>query len=390
MEQLAPHEKMFVDPAFAEDANHGSIGCHECHGGNPAEPDYLAAHNGVVRDPTFPDPGPVCGDCHPDIVEKSRASLHATLHPFTRMIDARSGSDSPEQHVIVDKTRQAHCGACHSSCGQCHVSRPTYVGGGLLNMHFFERNPPWREVCTACHGSRIEKEYLGENKGVPPDVHWRKRFFRCIKCHSGEEMHADASGAANRYQAPDAPKCIQCHASIYDDAAPSAEQHRMHKDKLSCQVCHAVSYKNCYDCHFALSRTGEKFFINKKSELDFKIGLNPLRSDARPERFAVLRHVPVDRNSFRYYADNALPHFDALPTWKYATPHNIQRRTPQNAACNGCHGNENLFLLESDVAPEDRIANKNVTVPLEMIPKRIEPGVSGRGAEQAKPSGGSQ
>jgi thiosulfate/3-mercaptopyruvate sulfurtransferase len=55
------------------------------------------------------------------------------------------------------------------------------------------------------------------------------------------------------------------------------------------------------------------------------------------------------------------------PTWKYTTPHNIQRVTPQNAECNNCHGNLDLFLTEDDVLPDEVKANETVLVaePLE-------------------------
>jgi len=53
VEQLAPHEKIFVDSDFIdEDENHGQIGCHECHGGNPDDKNWKTAHKGVVKDPT--------------------------------------------------------------------------------------------------------------------------------------------------------------------------------------------------------------------------------------------------------------------------------------------------------------------------------------------------
>ena len=39
----------------------------------------------------------------------------------------------------------------------------------------------------------------------------------------------------------------------------------------------------------------------------------------------VLRHVPIDPDNFAFYGKDVLANFDALPTWKYATPHNIQR-----------------------------------------------------------------
>lgn len=370
MEQLAPHAKVYVDPAFIDDPNHGGIDCHDCHGGDPGAEDALAAHDGLVRDPTWPDPKRACGDCHPDEVAASRASLHATLSPFKTMIDARAGN--APNHPQVEAGRKAHCNACHASCGQCHVSRPAYVGGGLLDAHSFMAKPPMREVCTACHGSRVEHEYFGKNEGAPPDVHWRKRFMDCGACHDADEMHGGQGTPANRYEAPGAPACVDCHEDIYDDGAPNREQHAGHRDKASCQVCHAAPYKNCTGCHFALDRYGLKYFQNDASTLDFKIGLNPRRSASRPERFVTLRHVPVAPDSFRFYAAGGLADFGAAPTWKLCTPHSIRRATPQNAACNDCHGNRKLFLTADDVKGPYKAANRNVVVPVELLPAKIE------------------
>ncbi|WP_126378598.1 hypothetical protein [Desulfovibrio ferrophilus] len=367
---MAPHEKVFVDRAFLEDENHGEIDCHDCHGGNPGEPDFIAAHDGLVRDPTTGDATRVCGDCHEEVTTIAKGSLHVTLKPFQLMIDSRSGN-TPETKANVDTARNAHCGACHASCGQCHISRPSYVGGGFLDGHQFIRTPPMREVCTACHGSRIENEYFGKNQGSPPDVHWRKRFFRCIKCHTGEEMHGDGqTDAAHRYEAPRAPRCEDCHLSIYAEGADNAKQHRTHREQVSCQVCHSVPYKNCSSCHVALDRYGFKYFNNDENFLGFKIGLNPQQSLKRPQRFVTLRHVPVAPNLFDFYVENGLAEFDALPTWKLATPHNIRRITPQNKTCNACHGNKALFLLSGDVSEPYRRANAMVMVPETEIPPR--------------------
>jgi thiosulfate/3-mercaptopyruvate sulfurtransferase len=99
------------------------------------------------------------------------------------------------------------------------------------------------------------------------------------------------------------------------------------------------------------------------SELDFKIGLNPRQSDERPWNYVLLRHAPVNQDIFANYGEDLLPDFDAEPTWKYTTPHNIQRITPQNTECNNCHGNPDLFLMEDDVRPEELEANQSVIVP---------------------------
>lgn len=369
MTPLAPHEKIFVDSEFADDENHGELGCEECHGGDPREPDWKKAHVGVVKDPSYPDPSETCGLCHEEMVQNYQSSLHISLSGFQAIIGLRVSTD-PAVASQVDRGREAHCTSCHSSCGQCHVSRPESVEGGLLESHLFQRRPPMHTVCTACHGSRIEEEYMGKHKGIPPDVHKRK-YFKCTKCHTAAEMHGDGKTYTNRYEVENAPRCENCHEAIYADAAVNKEQHRQHKGRASCQVCHSMPYKNCFSCHFGKDKDGYRYFKTKDSTMEFKIGRNPLRSEKRPEAFVTLRHVPVDRNSFQFYVENGLEQFDELPTWKLATPHNIQRKTPQNQSCNNCHGSAALFLQAKDVRPEYRNANKSVIVAEDQIPERI-------------------
>ena len=96
--------------------------------------------------------------------------------------------------------------------------------------------------------------------------------------------------------------------------------------------------------------------------MTFKIGLNPIVSEDRPYTYVVLRHVPIASDTFDFYGTNLLPNFNALSTWKYATPHNIQLHTPQNESCNSCHGNEDLFLTEDDVNTEELEANRGIIV----------------------------
>jgi thiosulfate/3-mercaptopyruvate sulfurtransferase len=365
---LAPHEKLFVDSEIAEDENHGELSCHECHGGNPDEPDWRKAHKGVVKDPSYPDPSEACGACHEEISENYTTSSHISLSAFKKMIDMRANPDR-SVYKKVDSARESHCKECHSSCGQCHISRPESVGGGLLEGHLFQKNPPMQQVCTACHGSRIEKEYFGKNKGFLPDIH-KQKYFKCSKCHKADEMHGDGKDYANRYEVENGPMCLACHAAIYDAKSEDAKNHWIHKGQVSCNVCHSQPYNNCYECHLGTDKQGFKFYKNKASKIQFKIGLNPLRSKKRPERFVTVRHVPVDQNSFQFYVKNGLTKFDSLPTWKLATPHNIRRKTPQNETCNSCHGNQDLFLMEKEVKRKYLKANQNVIVPLDLIPQK--------------------
>ena len=365
---MAPHERVFVDPEFAEDENHGEIGCAECHGGNPEAPGFEAAHVGVVRDPSLLESERGCGACHDDIAETARTSLHVTLEPYRLTMEQRAGDD-PAVRAKLAQARGAHCDSCHATCGQCHVSRPTSVGGGLLERHLFQKQPPTRTTCTACHGSRIEKEFFGLNEGVQADAHRLKRM-ECQACHTGAELHGDGKAYASRYAVAAAPTCLGCHEDILADGAPAAETHRQHREAASCEVCHAQPYKNCASCHVGRNEAGLAYFKTQANWLDIKIGRNPAPSPRHPEKFVVVRHVPVDRHTFDFYAEDALARFDRLPTWKLATPHNIQRKTAQNAECNNCHGSGKLFLRKADVVPAERNANRDVIVTDEQVPAR--------------------
>jgi hypothetical protein len=77
--------------------------------------------------------------------------------------------------------------------------------------------------------------------------------------------------------------------------------------------------------------------------------------------YTPVRHVPIDPDAFSFYGVE-LENFDAVPTWAYATPHNIQRITPQTESCLSCHENDDVFLTADAVAPEERGANAGVIV----------------------------
>lgn len=338
------------------DTVHGRYGCIVCHGGVSGVDDKEAAHEGLVRDP---DSAEVCGNCHPDQVATDGSSLHSNLAGYTTVLEARS---APEKMAQLDVMMENHCEKCHTSCGQCHVSRPTNLGGGLLEGHQFKQIPPMNLTCTGCHGSRIESEYKGKNEGVKADVHWIQGGMSCFECHSADEMHGALGEFQYRYDGPPMPSCqdADCHPNVaVGDGIPQHTE--FHFEAMSCQVCHSTSYKNCFGCHVG-QEDGTAYFRTEPSEMMFKIGRNPLQSDDRPWLYVPVRHVPVDRESFSYYGETLLPNFEALPTWKYATPHNIQRITPQNETCGSCHGNAELFLMAEDVAPDELEANKDVIV----------------------------
>lgn len=355
MPPLEAWQKVYISAETFVDSIHGRMGCITCHGGVSGA-GGMEAHEGVIREP---DSLETCGPCHTETVMADQNSLHSNLAGYLTVLTARSAPDKMSQ---IEEMMGNHCTTCHTSCGQCHVSRPTNLGGGLSAGHEFKQIPPMNLTCTGCHGSRIENEYKGKNEGIQADTHWIKGGMPCFDCHTSDEMHGKLGEAEHRYDGPPTPGCRDagCHEAVA--AGDGISYHTdFHFEAVSCQVCHSTTYKNCWSCHVA-QEDGVPFYKIEPSVMDFKIGRNPLQSEDRPWDYVPVRHVPIDPESFAYYGEDLLPNFDALPTWKYATPHNIQRNTPQTETCNSCHGNAEFFLTAEDVLPEELEANQGVIV----------------------------
>lgn len=342
------------DAKFME-STHGKIGCITCHGGNGTTSDKQAAHKDVITDPSK-DAEKACGFCHGDIVKKAATSLHTNQNGYWTFLKA-VGAD-----VNAPAMKEAfnnHCAECHTTCGQCHISRPTYTGGGLLAGHTVKKVASLSDTCMACHGARVGDEFRGNYEGVDGDVHWVKLGMSCNKCHNKDSLHGDGQTRVDMYDKPET-TCIECHKTVKTDG--KVMQHTLHGDKLSCQVCHSAgAYKNCSGCHVGKDAKGLSFRTLDPSWMDFKIGKNPAKTADVPYNYVLVRHVPTNPDLFKAYGITyANP--NAVPSWQPTTPHNIQRKTAQNASCDACHGNAKLFLTADKVKPEELDANKSVIV----------------------------
>ena len=354
MAPVEPWERVWIDAeTYAQDV-HSHINCTECHGGRAID-DFEQAHNGMVT--KVVNSPAVCGRCHVDTGEPAFNSLHNTLRGYDTVLYERS---APEHHEVIEEMQANHCDSCHASCGDCHVSQPSSVGGGLLEGHTFVSKPSMSRNCTACHGSRVKNEFYGSNEGIPSDVHFRARMD-CSECHTADSMHGMGMEDVNhRYDGAQDPSCESCHPNTMS-ADSDIRQHQLHQaDTMACQVCHSTSYINCVNCHVEQTEEGVPFFTVEDNFMGFYVGLNPERTEDRPYKYVPVRHVPIDRDSFSYYGDDLLPNFDSRPTWVYATPHNIQRITPQNERCMRCHENNDVFLTPDDVTDDEWLANQAV------------------------------
>jgi hypothetical protein len=324
------------------------LACTDCHGGDAHEQDDRAlAHEGLIADPAGKE-HLVCGQCHASITKGFANSLHLNLWGEMETIAARAGVDSFEQCPESLKSGfKGECGSCHASCGDCHVSRPDSVGKGFVSNHAFKSKPHQKNQCMACHGSRVAFDFMGDpENGRSPSAHFAKGMD-CMKCHGAKEMHADAAGVkGGRYHLPEAPRCEDCH-----DIPEANEYHSTHWDDLSCHVCHGQPYNNCTACHTAGGWKTDEEYLSKNPALDFRIGVNPLPD--RRHDFVTVRHAPVATSTYdNWGAQGTLVDYAALPTWKFATPHNVRRWTERTEVSGngGCAANCHIGAPMGDPA----------------------------------------
>ena len=335
--------------------------CVFCHGGRNEELTKAEAHSGLIIDPTGGDENK-CALCHEQIAEHFATSLHNTLRGYTHLFEQRTGVSVDSDPAIRAKF-DAQCNKCHATCGDCHINRPSSVGGGLIQGHLIRRNADMTNQCTACHGSRVGDEYTGRNEGLRADVHYVPGGMQCRGCHTGAEMHGDGNEYNHRYEVQNAANCGNCHDFVPGENA----WHDQHGDEFSCQVCHAQDYKNCTTCH-----AGDG--LQEPSWMDFKVGRNPIPAQ-RAGELVVLRHIPIAVETYESWGVTAT-NYASVPSFKYATPHNIVRWTSRTdtsggqSCANACHntpdGPQGWFLRASDLSllpVSEQQANQSLMVP---------------------------
>ncbi len=372
------------------------MACQYCHSGK-ADFSFNTmdeAHEGLIHDPSAPGRSG-CLECHPETFAKSACdgchvhkdevaatanSLHTNLWGEIAAIEARCGCTFEGGGHEGDFT--AKCAGCHTTCGQCHVSRPKSVGSGFPiitlkpGSHLFRGTPDMNEQCTACHGSRIGVDFKGELEGNQKDVHYNKGY-KCNLCHDKEEIHGDGLSDGDhynhRYEVKTMPRCEECHSNLEANT-----YHAMHVGapgrNLQCQVCHSQPYKNCTNCHnLDPDAKVDKFEIDP-SVGQFKIAKNP--SPYRQEYdFVLVRHTPIDPDTFADWG-LALPDYLSKSTWQYTSPHNVIRKAPQTGDPNQCSATchqtpddpAGYFLRDSDLRDDmgtplvDYDANKHLVI----------------------------
>lgn len=367
---IEPYDRVYMSGTGFDQfrqSTHGRQACTTCHGGVDSTANKSVAHSGTFLKHPSTRAVEKCGACHNNVTQHAATNLHANGWGQKSMVQLRYGATSFESLPQALKDGYAaNCAKCHGGCGDCHVNRPYGGGGGLLQGHKFIRRPDMRNQCVACHTSRVGHGYFGIAAGTVPDVHsTRLGDGHCLNCHNGAELHGDGQVYNQRYQVPQLPTCTRCHVGLQG----SNQYHTAHYTSFSCQTCHSQSYNNCGSCH--VGGAGARV----PAYLGYKIGINPI-PQTRPYRLAVLRRALSAPDSWQNYGVPNLANFAVRPTYKYATPHNIQRWTSRtqvaaNRSCydnchiineGGAYRNRSLYLFRSDLLPWELTADSAIVV----------------------------
>ena len=353
---MGGQELFYVNPDFTETV-HGELGCITCHGGQNVTA-KAEAHEGLLAQPSTQEWETLCAVCHEEQGSTFAGAIHYTVQGMREGLEAFTYTGSTtEEGTPYQLAFDENCSHCHSSCGSCHVSRPQVYTGGLHSEHMFAENPPVEDTCYGCHGARVAGEFMGL-VGYATDVHY-EAGMTCTDCHDPSNFHGSGEPEHNRFEA-DLPSCYDCHGNVYEDS--DIQAHKAHsEDLMNCQVCHGSANNNCFDCHVTMADGGGLASTTGDERIMFKIGLNPEPDGKHPYKYISLRHVPTAANTLTELGGE-LPNYDEIPNWKYSPMHNIQRLTMQNESCDACHGNEYLFLRESDLVESDSRANLDLIV----------------------------
>jgi len=340
------------------------------------------AHVGLISDPSAtgtPSCMPchesdawtsACEGCHQTEVAATATSLHTNLNGEIKAFEDRAGH-SIDQGGFRDYFDRK-CGECHTTCGQCHVSRPHSVGGGFMGLtgdkltysgHLFRPTPSNDQQCMACHGTRINFDFEGKGEGVSMDIHRQTGVGnKCEDCHTQLEIHGDGNTYEHRYAMEAIPRCENCHGPTHDDQWEN-DFHNAHVNgfaagaNLQCQVCHSQPYRNCTNCHNLADGFDieEEEDVNGNPVLSLKIAKNTLPKSLRGYDYVLVRHAPISRGTYTDWGLPDLAEYSSRPTWQYASPHNIRRNTTQTAgtpSCSSaCHRSDH-FLKETDLYDE--------------------------------------
>jgi cytochrome b subunit of formate dehydrogenase len=157
-----------------DDQSHTNATCYNCHGSHDIKPvDREARSENFINLPN------VCGDCHGDVLEQYKTSVHGQ-EVSSGNTDAAVCADCHSRHGVGEPHTAGGRVAIAESCGNCHQeSLASYLGtyhGKITRLGYGET-----AKCYDCHGSHEIKRL--ENPASMMNVN--NRLETCQTCHEG-------------------------------------------------------------------------------------------------------------------------------------------------------------------------------------------------------------
>lgn len=321
-------KKIYVSDEYLNTI-HGKQSCIECHNGNVKTKDEAKAHakeNNFIVNPTA-DGGSQCANCHKDIVDKYKNSIHFTISGIRHAVLERLGT-TQNAEALAKNIVNKDCTGCHATCGECHVSNPKPAGKGLLKGHVFITEANIEKTCVPCHYT-TGADYVSKN------VHYNKGM-KCNDCHKNLQ---DVHGQGQVKQEMEASvSCEDCHKDLQN----KNNAHKIHGDKIRCYSCHVQPYPNCRNCH---EGKAEKKYEAVKLGLNEKGLIQPFVETAMSTEMFLKHGVELKMEDI-----------NRRPFWAPYAPHSIVKapiiKEGAKKVCENCHGNPDVFLQEKDLDTE--------------------------------------
>ena len=227
--------------------------CHDCHGGNPSDPDIaMDEEEGFKGKPEPEDTPEFCASCHSD-----PANMRASDLPFDQY-QKYSRSVHGIKLLKEEDDEAPNCQNCHGShkilrvsdpqspanrknivktCGKCHANSDIMEERKLPydqyelyknSVHgkpYFESGDLGVPTCIDCHSNHDIKK--------PDTLSVR---LVCVKCHIDQEEQYKKSGHWAVAKRSGKPVCVNCHSN-HGINPPSSEMFAG-KGQLDCGACH--------------------------------------------------------------------------------------------------------------------------------------------------------
>lgn len=301
---LAAQDPFAGAPITADVHKQGAMGCEACH--YAAEMHGNGVTAGVDR---YGITGtPQCTDCH---TPSTSVGLHTSGHL-----------------AAMD------CRVCHSqqykSCFGCHTQE-TAAGTGYFTNNDADPTRATRPATAAAYSATTK--YTRNQAVAVGTATFKALLSDHLGCPPPGGANPAAWAATTTYAAK---QCVLVSTTVYVSLVAA---------NLNNAPATSPSAWAAYDA----ATLWVADLPSGDALMTFRVGKNPkFGSEPSQKKYAVLRHVPVDGRTFEYTDEGTkvtglIPNLAALPTWKYATPHNIARVTPITTApaggtsCQNCH-----------------------------------------------------